>query len=81
MTLKIKYSDFTQHTRSKTLSYFITDKALILETAKELLLQDKLENSVRLLGITLSNLNTKVKGATEDAEDLTAALDKALAGI
>jgi len=34
---------------------------LILETAKELLYQEKLENSVRLLGISLSNLNTEKK--------------------
>ncbi len=59
ITLKIKYSDFTLHTRSKTLSYFIADKDLILETAKELLYQDKMENSVRLLGISLANLNTE----------------------
>ena len=71
VTLKIKYSDFTQHTRSKTLPYFITEKALILEIAKELLLQEKLENSVRLLGITLSNLNTKDKKLTDSTEDLT----------
>ncbi|SFW41191.1 DNA polymerase-4 [Sinomicrobium oceani] len=58
ITLKIKYSDFTLQTRSKTLSYFIADKSLILETAKELLYQEKLQNSVRLLGISLSNLNT-----------------------
>jgi DNA polymerase-4 len=37
VTLKIKYSDFTLHTRSKTLHYFISDKALILETTKDLL--------------------------------------------
>ena len=30
ITLKIKYSDFTQQTRSKTLPYFISDKGLIL---------------------------------------------------
>ena len=58
VTLKIKYSDFTLQTRSKTLPYFISDKAIILETAKNLLYQDKLNNSVRLLGISLSNLNT-----------------------
>lgn len=58
VTLKIKYSDFTLQTRSKTLDYFIADKSLILETAKELLYQEKLENSVRLLGIALANLNT-----------------------
>jgi len=59
VTLKIKYSDFTLQTRSKTLPYYIADKSLILETTQELLYQEKLENSVRLLGISLSNLNTE----------------------
>ncbi|MEM9143583.1 MAG: DNA polymerase IV [Bacteroidota bacterium] len=58
ITLKIKYSDFTLQTRSRTLPYFISDQTLILETAKDLLYQEKLENSVRLLGISLANLNT-----------------------
>jgi len=61
ITLKIKYSDFTQQTRSKTLAYFIADQSLIFDTAKELLYQEKLKNSVRLLGISLSNLNTNQK--------------------
>lgn len=61
ITLKIKYSDFTLQTRSKTLPYFVADKNLILETAKELLYQEKLENSVRLLGLSLSNLNTDIR--------------------
>lgn len=61
VTLKIKYSDFTQQTRSKTLPYFVSDKGLILETVKELLYQDKMKESVRLLGISLSNLNTEIK--------------------
>ena len=61
ITLKIKYSDFTQQTRSKTLPYFISDKGLILETVKELLYQEKMKDSVRLLGISLGNLNTEVK--------------------
>ena len=59
MTLKIKYSDFTQHTRSKTIPYFISSKELILDISKELLYQEKMKDSVRLLGITLSNLNTE----------------------
>ncbi|MCL6217944.1 DNA polymerase IV [Zunongwangia pacifica] len=58
VTLKIKYSDFTLQTRSKTISYFISSKDLILEMAKELLYQEKMKDSVRLLGISLSNLNT-----------------------
>jgi DNA polymerase IV len=61
VTLKIKYSDFTQQTRSKTMPYFIADKALILETVKELLYQERMKESVRLLGISLSNLNTEIK--------------------
>jgi DNA polymerase IV len=61
VTLKIKYSDFTLQTRSKTLPYFISDKSLIFETAKELLYQEKMKDSVRLLGISLHNLNTETK--------------------
>jgi DNA polymerase IV len=61
VTLKIKYSDFTTQTRSKTLPYFISDKGLLFETAKELLYQERLKESVRLLGISLNNLNTEVK--------------------
>lgn len=63
VTLKIKYSDFTLHTRSKTLPYFISDKALLLEAARELLYQEKMKDSVRLLGISLSNLNNELKKA------------------
>jgi len=63
VTLKIKYSDFTQQTRSKTLPYFISDKSLILETVEELLYQERMKDSVRLLGISLNNLNTEVKKA------------------
>ena len=59
VTLKIKYSDFTLQTRSKTIDYFISDKSMILDLAKQLLYQEKLKNSVRLLGISLSNLNSE----------------------
>jgi DNA polymerase-4 len=61
ITLKIKYSDFTMQTRSKTLPYFVMDQSILLETAKELLYQEKMKNSVRLLGISISNLNTEIK--------------------
>ena len=61
ITLKIKYSDFTTQTRSKTLPYFISDKGLLLETATELLFQERMKNSVRLLGISVNNLNTDLK--------------------
>jgi len=65
VTLKIKYSDFSLQTRSKTLPYYISDKTIILETAKDLLYQEKMSNSVRLLGISLSNLNTYTKTVKE----------------
>ena len=61
VTLKIKYSDFSQQTRSKTVPYFIADKGLILENVRELLYQERMKDSVRLLGISLSNLNTEQK--------------------
>jgi len=61
VTLKIKYSDFTLQTRSKTLPYFIADKSLLQEFAHQLLWQEKIKDSVRLLGISVSNLNTETK--------------------
>lgn len=61
ITLKIKYSDFTQQTRSKTLSYFVQKQNEFFPVIEELLLQEDLKNSVRLLGISFSNLNTETK--------------------
>lgn len=61
VTLKIKYSDFSQQTRSITLPYFISDKSLLLDQAKELLYQEKLKDSVRLIGVSVSNLNSEQK--------------------
>ncbi|MCL4153503.1 UNVERIFIED_CONTAM: hypothetical protein GTU68_020654, partial [Idotea baltica] len=69
ITLKIKYSDFTLQTRSKTLPYYVSEKAIVLETAKDLLYQDKLKNSVRLLGISLSNLNTNKSTVSQPSSD------------
>ena len=57
ITLKIKYSDFTQQTRSHSLTFFINDSKMIYNEAKALLHQNKLKNSVRLIGIQVSNLN------------------------
>ena len=65
ITLKIKYSDFKTQTRSKTLPYFVKDKRVLLETVKGLLYQDKVLNSVRLLGISVTNLNIHSKKNTE----------------
>jgi DNA polymerase-4 len=74
VTLKIKYSDFSLQTRSKTLPYYISEKDIILETTKELLYQETLKNSVRLLGISLSNLNTELK-KNEKEKDVSVQLE------
>jgi DNA polymerase-4 len=56
ITLKIKYSDFTQLTRNHSFTTPVGDLDTILETAKQLLEKvDLEEKSVRLLGISLSN--------------------------
>lgn len=61
ITLKIKYSDFVQQTRSTTVPYFVSDYDIVLDLAKSLLYQEKLKDSVRLIGVALSNLNTDEK--------------------
>ena len=70
LTLKIKYSDFSLQTRSKTLPYYISSKEVILEYSKALLFQEKLQNSVRLVGISMSNLNTHV-AKKKDSKDIS----------
>lgn len=57
ITLKLKYSDFTLQTRSMSYPYFINNEAILFEEAKKLLYQNGLNNSVRLIGIQVSNLN------------------------
>jgi DNA polymerase-4 len=76
ITLKIKYSDFVQQTRSKTLPLYISEKSLIVEHTLNLLYQEKIQNSVRLLGITISNLNTIDKNPklTKDRKELQLSL-------
>ncbi|MDH3697247.1 MAG: DNA polymerase IV [Flavobacteriaceae bacterium] len=69
VTLKIRYSDFSSHTRSKTLTNYINTTSAIMETVKVLLYQEALQDSVRLVGITLSNLNTQQKSATPESEE------------
>jgi DNA polymerase-4 len=56
ITLKVKYSDFTQITRNLSFATPIGDMDTITETAKSLLDKvDLAEKPVRLLGISLSN--------------------------
>jgi DNA polymerase-4 len=58
ITVKIKYSDFKQVTRSRTLQEVTNDLEVIKTTAKELLTSSGIEGKkIRLLGISLSNFN------------------------
>ncbi len=68
ITLKIKYSNFTLHTRSKTLDHYISTKDEILQHIRELLYQQPFEESVRLLGISLSNFNNTETDAPATAQ-------------
>lgn len=61
LTLKIKYTDFSQFTRSKTDFEFIDSEKKIFNTSKNLWLARPYNNPVRLLGLSLSNLNTNEK--------------------
>lgn len=63
ITVKIKYSDFSQATRSRTVAGSVSDIDMILQTAETLLaLVFPFKHPVRLLGITLSSLNTEESG-------------------
>ncbi len=56
VTLKLKYADFHQITRAKTLHYYEISEAVMYQTACELLNYVQLEGDVRLVGITVSTL-------------------------
>ncbi|MNT58422.1 DNA polymerase IV [compost metagenome] len=63
VTVKIKYSDFSQATRSRTVSGRVSDIDMTLEIAETLLASVfPFRRPVRLLGITLSSLNTEESG-------------------
>ena len=57
LTLKIKYSDFTQATRSKTSPTLLQTKEQILPLAKQLLQEVTIdsEHPIRLMGLTVSH--------------------------
>jgi DNA polymerase-4 len=59
ITLKIKFSDFRQITRSKTLQNYIRDFDTLHKEVSEIRKSIKLEGTrIRLLGVTISNLET-----------------------
>jgi DNA polymerase-4 len=59
ITLKIKFSDFRQITRSKTLQNYMRDFDTLHKTVTEIRKSLKLERTkIRLLGVSISNLET-----------------------
>lgn len=59
VTIKIKFSDFTQVTRSKTTDQLLQKKESFFPLIEELLYQEEFKKSVRLLGISITNLNVE----------------------
>lgn len=63
VTIKVRYDDFETITRSTSYSYHFNSADEIAESAKMLLEQTQAgDRKVRLLGITLSNLNLNERG-------------------
>ncbi|MDR0828264.1 MAG: DNA polymerase IV [Desulfovibrio sp.] len=87
VTLKIKYADFTQSSKSRTLENPVNSTRAIYETALDLLSGCALQKPLRLIGLGVSKFDTKLKqlpllsnpaaqqGALRDAS-LDAALDR-----
>ncbi|QIG90449.1 DNA polymerase IV [Chryseobacterium sp. POL2] len=61
LTLKIKYKDFSLFTRSFTKTDYFQSQDDYYKTAKNLWQQKPFNRAVRLLGLSLSNLNTDEK--------------------
>jgi DNA polymerase-4 len=59
ISIKLRYSDFTTHTRSRTLEHLTDQESEILSVSRELLQEHPREQPLRLLGITVSNLNNE----------------------
>jgi DNA polymerase IV len=55
LTLKFKYSDFEQHTRSSTIQSFFDDKNKIVTESIRLMKMAPFTKGIRLLGLTVSN--------------------------
>jgi len=58
ITVKLRYSDFTTHSRSKSIGHFTDTVQDIYGIAAELLENHPREQPFRLLGISISNLDT-----------------------
>lgn len=65
ITIKYKTSSFINHTRSKTLLYYINSEEEIYNIANEILEEEVFNETIRLIGLTVSSIRE------EKAEQLT----------
>lgn len=67
VTLKVKFADFQQITRSRTLPRFIGGADEMIDVSQSMLADlFPLEKGIRLLGVTLSSLDFRDSGAAPD---------------
>lgn len=59
LTIKIKTSSFDNHTRSKTLPYYISSKEELYEEGIKILNDIELDETIRLIGLSISSLEEK----------------------
>ena len=59
ITVKIKTDNFIQHTKSKTLNYYLCEYKEIYSIACDLLDECNLDSKIRLIGLTSSNFENK----------------------
>ena len=75
VTVKLKYSDFSQQTRSKTIEDYISTKEEFFPVIEELIYQKEIDKSVRLLGISISNLFREVEPPKKEEYSLQLKFD------
>ncbi|RDC60715.1 DNA-directed DNA polymerase [Alteripontixanthobacter maritimus] len=76
VVLKLKYNDFTLHTRSKSVPYLVADKDQFAAIARDLLEEEMpLARPIRLMGLTLSSLEGVVKATRKEKAARAAQLD------
>jgi DNA polymerase-4 len=86
VTLKIKYADFTQITRSRSLTARTDATAVIFDTARDLLASLDLPRAVRLIGVGVSNFEARARQITlfeeaPAAAEATSGLDLAVDAV
>jgi len=65
ITLKLKFKDFEMLTRSHSLQHYTSDKNEIQMIASDLIKKElPAKKGIRLLGLTLSNLNTEIDNSS-----------------